>query len=126
MANEKNLEKGKATRFRSGEEAARNGKAGGVASGKKRRRMKELKEACLALLEGKHMQSDGEEMTGAEMMALKAFKSACKGDWKAWELIRDTSGQKPIEKAVISNIEPKIVKEVEAMVKGEDEKSGST
>lgn len=31
--NEKNLEKGKSTQFRSGEEAARNGRKGGIASG---------------------------------------------------------------------------------------------
>lgn len=37
MANEKNLEKGKATQFRSGEEAVKNGKKGGIASGEARR-----------------------------------------------------------------------------------------
>ena len=125
MANEKNLEKGRATQFQSGEEAARKGKAGGIASGKKKRHLKMLKEACAALLESKHQQRDGTELTGAEMMALRAFQSACKGDWKAWELIRDTSGQKPIDRAVISNIEPQIIKEVEAMVKSEDEENGS-
>ena len=46
MANEKNLEKGKATQFRSGEEAARNGQNGGIASGAARRRKKSLKEAA--------------------------------------------------------------------------------
>ncbi len=30
MANEQNLEKGKATQFKSGEEAAKNGRKGGV------------------------------------------------------------------------------------------------
>lgn len=46
MANEKNLENGKATQFRSGEEAARNGQIGGIASGAARRRKKSLKEAA--------------------------------------------------------------------------------
>ena len=46
MANEKNLENGKATRFRSGEEAARNGQIGGIASGAARRRKRSLKEAA--------------------------------------------------------------------------------
>lgn len=46
MANEKNLENGKATQFRSGEEAARNGHNGGVASGASRRRKRSLKEAA--------------------------------------------------------------------------------
>lgn len=46
MANEKNLENGKATQFQSGEEAARNGQLGGIASGAARRRKKSLKEAA--------------------------------------------------------------------------------
>ena len=46
MANEKNLENGKATQFRSGEEAARNGQLGGVASGASRRRKRALREAA--------------------------------------------------------------------------------
>ena len=123
MANEKNLEKGKATQFKSGENAANAGRNGGIASGKKKRHMKELKAACLALIEGKHMQG-GEEMTGAEILALTAFKKAAKGDWKAWELIRDTAGQKPIEKAVVSTIDANTIQEVEAMVKGEHEEDG--
>ena len=124
MANEKNLEKGKATQFKSGENAANNGKKGGIASGKKKRHIKELKAACLALIEDKHIQN-GEELTGAEILALTAFKKAAKGDWKAWELIRDTSGQKPVDKAVVSNIDTKIIREVEAIVKGEHESDGS-
>lgn len=46
MANEKNLENGRATQFRSGEEAARNGQLGGIASGAARRRKKSLREAA--------------------------------------------------------------------------------
>jgi len=49
MANEKNLEKGKATRIRSGEEAARKGKKGGRASGVSRRRHKTLQETVLMI-----------------------------------------------------------------------------
>jgi len=47
MANEKNLEKGKATRIQSGEEAARKGRKGGKASGASRRRHKSLQETML-------------------------------------------------------------------------------
>lgn len=46
MANNENLEKGKATQFQSGEEAARNGRKGGIASGAAKRRKKSLKEAA--------------------------------------------------------------------------------
>lgn len=46
MANEQNLENGKATQFRSGEEAARNGQLGGIASGAARRRKRALRDAA--------------------------------------------------------------------------------
>lgn len=46
MANEKNLENGKATQFRTGEEQARIAQMGGRASGAARRRKKSLKEAA--------------------------------------------------------------------------------
>lgn len=46
MANEKNLEKGKATQFRTGEEQARIAKIGGIASGAARRRKKSMREAA--------------------------------------------------------------------------------
>lgn len=46
VANEKNLENGKLTQFRSGEEAAKNGQKGGIASGAARRRKRSMKEAA--------------------------------------------------------------------------------
>lgn len=46
MANEQNLEKGIATRFRTGEEQARTAAEGGKASGVSRRRKRSMKEAA--------------------------------------------------------------------------------
>lgn len=46
MSNEKNLENGKLTQFRSGEEAAKNGQKGGIASGAARRRKRSMREAA--------------------------------------------------------------------------------
>lgn len=42
MANENNLKKGKATQFKSGEEAVRNGRKGGIASGESKRGRKTI------------------------------------------------------------------------------------
>lgn len=53
MANEKNLKKGKATQFKSGEEAARNGKKGGKASGKAKREKKTIQNILTAFLDDK-------------------------------------------------------------------------
>lgn len=50
MANEKNLEKGAKSRFKSGEEAARNGRAGGIASGEAKRKKGEARRLMLEVL----------------------------------------------------------------------------
>ena len=73
-------------------------KKGGIASGEARRAKKSLREAMQVLMDADLTGKDGKTMTGTEAMAAKAFQAALKGDWKAWELVRDTAGQKPIDK----------------------------
>ena len=92
MANEKNL------RVPTSSEARENGKKGGIASGEARRAKKSLREAMQILMDADLTGKDGKTMTGTEAMAAKAFQAALKGDWKAWELVRDTAGQKPVDK----------------------------
>lgn len=70
--------------------------AGGRASGKVRRDKKKLKDCLEVLLETKIDTDDGKK-TGAEAMCIALFQRALAGDDKAWELFRDTVGQKPIE-----------------------------
>lgn len=86
------------TQFRSGAEAVENGRKGGIASGEARKAKKTLREAMQILMEADLTGKDGKTMTGTEAMAAKAFQAALKGDWKAWELVRDTAGQKPVDK----------------------------
>ena len=112
MANEKNL------RVPTSSEARRNGKKGGIASGEARRAKKSLREAMQILMEADLTGKDGKTMTGTEAMAAKAFQAALKGDWKAWELVRDTAGQKPAERVMVADVEPSVIAEVEAMVNG--------
>lgn len=96
---------------------------GGRASGEAKRRKKMLKECFEVLLEIEMVDEEDAEKpkkrTGAEMMALKAFRAALEGDWNAWKLVRDTSGQKPSEKLVSSEIDPAVIAEVERQVYGE-------
>lgn len=120
MANEKNLRP--FTSDQSHEEAVKNGKNGGIASGEARRAKKNLREAMQILMEADLTDKSGKTMTGTEAMAARAFQAALKGDWKAWELVRDTSGQKPVEKVMVADVEPSIIAEVEAMVN--DERDG--
>lgn len=121
MANEQNLRPFTSDQNR--EEAAKNGRKGGIANGEARRAKKNLREAMQILMEADLTGKDGKTMTGTEAMAARAFQAALKGDWKAWELVRDTSGQKPIEKVAIAEIDVDIIDEVERMVK-DDERAG--
>ena len=87
-----------ATQFRAGEQQVEIARQGGVASGIARREKKSLREAMQVLMDADLTGKDGKTMTGTEAMAAKAFQAALKGDWKAWELARDTAGQKPVDK----------------------------
>ena len=107
MANEQNL-----THKLTSEESAR-GQAIGVET---RRRKKQLKEAFQVLLDTDITDKSGKVLSGNEALALKAFQAALKGDWKAWELVRDTSGQKPIDKVMLAEVEPDVINEVERIV----------
>lgn len=75
--------------YRSVNEARENGRKGGIASGKKRRERKALKEELLLLLEKGNMQ---------ENLCLALINKALSGDVRAFEMIRDTIGEKPSEK----------------------------
>ena len=114
MANEQNL------RVPTSSEARENGKKGGIASGEARRAKKSLREAMQILMDADLTGKDGKTMTGTEAMAARAFQAALKGDWKAWELVRDTAGQKPVERVMVADVEASVIAEVEAMVNGSE------
>lgn len=88
----------------------------------KRRERKQLKEELQALLDADITDKKGVVMSGDAAMAAVVFHAALKGDWRAWELVRDTSGQKPIERIVVAEIEPDVIQDIEDIVNGE--KSG--
>ena len=103
---------------RSPDEVRENGRKGGIASGVARRRKKDLREACLAMLDMDVTTKSGETMTGAEAMVAKLFQQAMKGNIKAFIALRDTAGQKPVEKLVVSDVDQSVINEVESMVAG--------
>ena len=103
---------------RSPEEVRENGRKGGIASGVARRRKKDLREACIAILETEITTKSGDKMTGSEAMVAKLFQQAMKGNIKAFIALRDTAGQKPVEKLVVSDVDPSVINEVENMVAG--------
>ena len=117
MANEQNLVP--FTSEQSREEAAINGAKGGIASGKARRAKSDLRKAFEALLEKDYTDKKGIVLSGAEAIAMKQMEKALKGDTKAFEVVRDTAGQKPIEKVVLAEVEQSVIDEVEKAVTGE-------
>ena len=115
MANKKNLIPQSHTL--TVEEASKGGKNSVEA-----RRNKKILRDCLEIyLENEITGKDGTTKTGAEVMAARAFQEAIKGDWKAWELVRDTAGQKPVERVMVADVDESVINEVERMVKNDTE-----
>ena len=103
---------------RSPKEVRENGRKGGIASGVARRRKRDLREACLAILDTEITTKTGDKMTGSEAMVAKLFQQAINGNIKAFEVLRDTAGQKPVDKVVVADVDQSVIDEVENMVTG--------
>lgn len=78
---------------------------GGYARAKKIRERKELKKVVQDLLDSE-FNYDGKKISGAELIATKQFERAIeKADTKAFEVLRDTAGQKPSNKIEVTQAE---------------------
>ena len=98
MANEENLNP-----IRTEKEARELGKLGGIASGEARRAKKTMK-AMLDYLLDKEIENSktGEMVTCREAMLSAMVKKAIKGDVKACQFVRDTSGEAPVTKTELT------------------------
>lgn len=107
MANEQNL------RPPTSEEARERGRKGGKASGKKRQQNKTFKEIISKFLDGqvsderlKQQMIDfgfaDKEVSNKSCAVFALWREAIKGNTKAFELLRDTIGEKPQDKLNIS------------------------
>lgn len=93
MANEKNLKpirKGELTK----EEAKKRGSAGGKKSAQKRKENKLIRDRILAMMN----EDDWDEM-------ILGVIARAKDSDKAFEILRDTIGQKPIEKVAVDGLD---------------------
>lgn len=110
MANEQNLIP---NNERSPNEVRENGRKGGKASAKKRQQNKTFKELCNQFANNiitneklkKQLVELGitdNEVSNKMAMVVALWKEAIKGNTRAFELYRDTIGEKPIEKTEIS------------------------
>lgn len=88
------------------EKAKINGRKGGIALGERNRRMKTFREELLAILESETKNSKGETISVQKNINAALILKAAKGDVRAYEVIRDTLGQKPKdEKEVVVKAE---------------------
>lgn len=101
MANEQNL---KPFDQRTEKEQREIRSKGGKASGEARRARKTLREELLTLLSQDINTNDGKVNTQVAM-STSIIKEALLGNTKAFEIIRDTIGEKPVDKVEQVNID---------------------
>lgn len=97
---------------------------GGKKSAEVRRKKKMLRECIEYLLERTDptaLDENGEAMTGAEQLSTNLFlKALTESDTakaaRAFEVLRDTAGQKPVDKVVVADVDQSIIDEVESMI----------
>ena len=94
--------------------------SGGQASGEARRRKKDLRLALEMLLETDFKDKSGNTLSGTEAITTKLFEQAMKGNIKAFETIRSTVGQDPVQKIVVAEVDPAVIDEVEKAVLEDD------
>lgn len=71
---------------------------------------------CLEELLTKTYDTKQGQMLGSEALAAMLMKKAMSGDVKAFEVLRDTAGEKPVEKVMVAEVEQSIIDEVEKIV----------
>lgn len=84
-------------RFEQGEEQRERARRAGKKSGQVRRERKTLREELLKLLTEKVPGKDGTTRPAQEAISTALMKQAMKGNIRAYEVIRDTIGEKPVE-----------------------------
>ena len=109
MANEQNLRPGE---YHLSKEEA---KKGGLASAEARRKKRDLRMALELLLE-REIKQGNEVITGAQALSARLYKEALQGNVRAFEVLRDTVGQKPVEKVMIAEVDQTVIDEVERAV----------
>lgn len=80
---------------RTAEERQEIGRVGGIKSGESKRRMKTFKEELQQLLQMEILNKNGEKISTQQNINSALILKAAKGDVRAYEVIRDTLGQRP-------------------------------
>lgn len=104
MANEQNL---KSNSERTPKERIDLARKAGKKSGEARRAKKTMREMLEMLLEKQIENPDekGKKQTTLEAISVSLIQKALLGNVRAFEVLRDTIGQKPVEKVEVNNSE---------------------
>lgn len=112
------------------EERREAGRLGGIASGKARKKKKTMRAIYESLanqkvngetvqkLQGTLMKVK-KNLTVEESIVLAQVLMAQAGDTRAAEFLRDTAGEKPVEKVQIAEVDPEVIDEVEGLINDE-------
>lgn len=108
MANEQNL------RAPTTAEARERGRKGGKASAAKRAERKTFREGLLLLLNEPLKDKSGNvtDNTTQDAIIAALVKRAANGDTRAFEMIRDTIGEKPVDVVNVNAPDPSIMAEI--------------
>ena len=88
--------------FEPGERAREIGRHGGRNSQKKAKERKTLREDLLAVLTNMEIPQKGKNIPVQEALSLSLIKAALNGNVRAYETIRDTVGEKPVDNVSIA------------------------
>lgn len=102
--------------FKAGEEQRERSRAAGIKSGEARRARKTLKEELLFMLGEEIIDGNGKNITLQKAVTSALIKQALNGNVKAYEVIRDTIGERQSDKLVVAEINNDAVNEVENIV----------
>lgn len=126
MANEQNL---KPFTERTKSEQREISRKGGIASGEARRRKKEFRELFESILSEDGGAVNGQKVTRKEAIATKAITILISNETstseflRAFEIVRDTIGERPIERIAMTDIDQDTINEVETMVMSNDKET---
>lgn len=108
--------------FEQGEEQRERSRKAGKISGQKRKERKTLREDLIAVLTNMEIpqKETGKQVPVQEALSLSLIQSALKGNVRAYEIIRDTIGEKPAENLNIVTSDFSALDEAFARLEGAD------
>lgn len=122
--NDENL-KGYGFDERTASEQRKIAQKGGIVSGQVRRQKKAFRELFEQMLSEDGGTLNGQQVSRKDMVTARAIKMLTSDKTKdqdflrAFEIVRDTIGEKPVEKVVVSEVSQDIIDEVERIVNEE-------